>query len=382
MDVKVIMEFYGMTCAVLLPLCLILIIIFSKKGSIIERLNARLDKVASSKCSNEKTDTQKEKIQEKKPTPWEEYSKTLTCLRLRVGDTYMCVLNDLEKNMIGSRRDWVVLNPFVGEIDENTSVFTAKKVGSTLIVCGDVRIYYIEVEPISRNWFAKNIYDAFSEGVNKTELINSYSKNKIKEGSTSSQITIKLPPAKSAILEFDSNQNLCKCLFILNKSDKKSTEDGLEERMEKIRTEATEIDFWIHKQRNDYEDCVDNASFIWEKDDKLIFGLARNWRNKGTVEEFCANTGMFVSAFSTLLNLQEFPKILASAEFIEDIEMNEETLLSADEYEPESTQSQEESDIEDDMTISFQDENWDQVLNDDILDEMSDEYDREYNLNQ
>lgn len=404
MDTKLILEFYGIACAVLLPLCLILIIIFSRKGGFIDNLNKQLDKMTAKKDPKEKDKPQEEQAK-KTLTPWEEHSKSLTCLKLRVGDTYMCVLNDIEKNLIGSRRDWTASDPFVGKVDEKTCVFKAEKVGGTLIICSDIRIYYIEVEARKRHWFAAEIYDAFCNGLHKSELLKNCSKYKIKDEAETHQISIKgIPLTKNVIVEYDDEQHLTKCLFVMenNQSNMKSITEGLEERMEKIDSNPTEITFWIHKKRSDYEDSIDSACFIWSKEREILFGLANNWRQKGMIEEFCANTGMFINSFSSLLDTDELPRILASEEIKKegpkesDNNVDNPTQEDSIETEPATEESEEkfkdedtnanadDFEIEEGMAVQFQneeDENWEQNLNDDFLDDMANEDDRELNMN-
>ena len=401
MDTKMILEYYGIACAILLPLCLVLIIVFARKGGLIERLNKWLDQIISKKDATDK-DNKPEKTSEKKSSPWEEYSKTLTCLRLKVGDTYMCILNDEERNTVGSRRDWIVLNPFVGEINEQNSIFTAKKAGSTLVVCGDRRIYYIEVEAVNKNWFASEIYSAFCEKRHRSDITNICSKYKFKEEEAMRQVVIKgVPMTKNVVLEYDDKQNLDKCLFVLdnNNSNKKTIESGLLERMERIKESSPQIEFWIHKHKSeeDYEDSIDNAAFVWSKKNDLIFGLARNWRQKGAVEEFCANTGMFLNSFGTLISSEDLPKILASSDIKLETkptkEVTEEKLTPKEENVPSEAKSEESNNIEeqpedinieDGMAVEFQKEE-DEIplidINDDVLDDMSSEYDREYDMN-
>ncbi len=404
MDTKLILEFYGIACAVLLPLCLIMIIIFSRKGGFIDSLNRKLDKMTAKKDPKEEDKPQEEQAK-KTLTPWEEHSKSLTCLKLRVGDTYMCVLNDIEKNLIGSRRDWTASDPFVGKVDEKTCVFKAEKVGGTLIICSDIRIYYIEVEARKRHWFATEIYDAFCNGLHKSELLKNCSKYKIKDEAETHQISIKgIPQTKNVIVEYDDEQHLTKCLFVMenNQSNIKSITEGLEERMEKIDSNPTEITFWIHKKRSDYEDSIDSACFIWSKEREILFGLANNWRQKGMIEEFCANTGMFINSFSSLLDTDEMPRILASEEVKKEgpkesdnnvdnptredsIETEPATVESEEKFKDEDTDTNaDDFEIEEGMAVQFQneeDENWEQNLNDDFLDDMANEDDRELNMN-
>lgn len=404
MDTKLILEFYGIACAVLLPLCLIMIIIFSRKGGFIDNLNKQLDKMMAKKDPKEKDKPQEEQAK-KTLTPWEEHSKSLTCLKLRVGDTYMCVLNDIEKNLIGSRRDWTASDPFVGKVDEKTCVFKAEKVGGTLIICSDIRIYYIEVEARKRHWFATEIYDAFCNGLHKSELLKNYSKYKIKDEAETHQISIKgIPQTKNVIVEYDDGQHLTKCLFVMenNQSNMKSITEGLEERMEKIDSNPTEITFWIHKKRSDYEDSIDCACFIWSKEREILFGLANNWRQKGMLEEFCANTGMFINSFCSLLDTDELPRILASEEVKKEdpkqsdnnvdnptqddsVETEPTTVESEEKFKDEDTNANaDDFEIEEGMAVQFQneeDENWEQNLNDDFLDDMANEDDRELNMN-
>lgn len=404
MDIKLIMELYGMACAVLLPLCLILIIIFSRKGGLIERLNRKLDKITAEKDSNEEKKPQEEQPK-KTLTPWEEYSKSLTCLKLKVGDTYMCVLNDIEKNLIGSRRDWTVSDPFVGKVDEKSCVFKAEKVGGTLIICSDIRIYYMEIEARKKHWFAGEIYNAFSKGLHKSELIKSCSRYKVRDDTGLRQLSIKgIQQTKNVIAEYDEEQHLTKCLFIMdnNQFNVRSITEGLEERMERIDSEHADITFWIHKKRSDYEDSIDSACFIWTKDGEILFGLANNWRQKGMIEEFCANTGMFINSFSSLLDTDELPRILASEEVKKEgpeqsdnnydnptqddsVETEPATVESEKKFKDEDTNADaDDYEIEEGMAVQFQneeDENWEQNLNDDLLDDMANEDDRELNMN-
>lgn len=318
MDAKLIMEYYGVACAVLLPCCLVLVLIMARKGGPIDNLNKWIDEtfVKGRNPVQEKTPDQKEENQE---SEWDVNSKTLTCLRLKVGDTYRCILNDIEKYEVGSQRDWSVSEPFVGKIDEDTAVFIALKTGKTYVNCGDVRIYYIEVDPKDNNWFAAKDYAAFTEGMHKNKLISLHNPKKIKSvPSAKLQLVITdIPSVNNATVQLNKNEICYRICFRMNNTvqNLQLIETGLQERMEQVKTNIPDIRFWIHRQGAGAEESIDYAAFVMiYKKQTVLFGIGHNWRQKGTAEEFLSNPAMFIHTFRSILHIDELPEILAIIE--------------------------------------------------------------------
>lgn len=380
MNAKLIMECYGVACAILLPVCLVLVILMARKGGPIDRFNKWFDNMFVKKeklVQKESLDLQ-EKYQE---SEWEINSKTLTCLRLKVGESYRCVLNDTEKYEVGSQRVWSVSEPFVGKIDENTAVFVAQKTGKTYVNCGDVRIYYIEIEPKDRNWFAAKDYTAFIEGMLKSDLMCLHNSKKIKSvPSTKQQLFIKdIPLANSATAQFDKDEKLYRICFKLNNTvqNLQSIETGLQERMEQIKTNIPDLRFWIHKQGTGVEEFIDYAAFVMVYNKQTImFGIGHNWRQKGTAEEFCSNPAVFIHTFKSILDIDELPEIFATIEDApQSVQSNiSEPITNKEEY----SEINDVADIIDNEVISnnvekvvedFLDKEWDSDITDNILDE-------------
>lgn len=385
MDAKLIMEYYGVACAILLPLCLILVLIMARKGGPIDKLNKWIDRIFVKKeeTVQEKAPAEKEENQE---SEWEMNSKTLTCLRLKVGDTYRCILNDTEKYEVGSQRDWSVSEPFVGKIDEETAVFTALKTGKTYVNCGDVRIYYIEIEPKEKNWFAAKDYAAFTEGMHKNKLMCLHNPKKIKNiPSVKAQLVITdVPHVYNATIQLDKNDNCYRICFRMNNTvqNLQLIETGLQERMEQVKTNIPDIGFWIHKQGAGVEESIDYAAFVMiYKKQTVLFGIGHNWRQKGTAEEFLSNPAMFIHTFGSILEIDELPEILAIIEETpKPIPQEEPEAVTVNENQPdinEVEEFEETVEIDQEVAISSEDDadkeeqndDWDSGITDDMLDD-------------
>lgn len=360
MDAKLIMEYYGVACAILLPTCLVLMIIFGRKGGLVDRLNKWIDKSFSKKDQPVTTDQTTQQTQPQgEESLWEKNSKIMTCLKLKTGDTYMCALTDLERMEVGSQRDWTVSEPFVGEVDERTNVFKALKTGATYINCGNVRIYYIEIEPSQKTWFASKEYNAFVEGMPKDKMRNLYPK-KVKEIPSARQFSISgIAGVKSVSVQFDKDDKCHRLLYrmVSNPQSLQLIEAGLSERMEKVKTGIPNISFWVHKQGAKDEETVDYAAFVMlSLNDQLLFGIGHNWRHKGSVEEFLGNPGMFVVTFSSLVNEDIMPKLLAN------VSMNEITPAPA----PEPKEDDVEEDYESQEEPEYEAEDEEYEYNDEV----------------
>lgn len=377
MDAKLIMEYYGVACAILLPLCLVLITIAGRKGGIIDRFNKWIDKNFSGKTpQNQEVQPSAEDGQPEEESLWDKNSKVMTCLKLKTGDSYMCVLTDLERTQVGSQRDWTVSEPFVGEVDEATNVFTAKKSGKTYINCGDVRIYYIEVEPRQKAWFAEKEYNAFVTGMKREKMLDRYPPKKVKNTpGTGQQVVISgLNSIKSLSVQFDKNGKCHRLLYRMPDTPQslRLIEEGLSERMDRVETHVKDVSFWAHLQGKKGEETVDHAAFVmYSRDGHLMLGIGHNWRVNGSLEECIANPSMFVITFASLVDEDDMPDMLARIDTEDDSSVKKDDHpVKADTKEDEESDVQPEAEPGQDSDEGLQESNdteWDINLSDEEL---------------
>lgn len=312
MNTRIIFEYYGIACAVLLPVCLMLVIVFARKGGLIEKVNGWLDAMMPAKKTASETD--KKKTEEKKETDWDRNSKVMTCMRLKAGETYQCILSDTEKNEVGSQREWSVSDAFVGQIDDDTAVFKALKAGKTYVECGEVRIYYIEVTPKDGKWFARQEYEAYIQSSASDQIKKMYPPKKIQTSADNQIIKVNdILQNASVTFGLDKKGTCQNVLFTLPNNEQNLTaiKSGMSDRMEQIEIKNLDMMLWILKQGRKKEETVSSAAFVILKKKTILFGFGRNWRQDGTIEEFLANPNMFIRTFSTMLDDEDIPTIMA-----------------------------------------------------------------------
>ena len=234
---------------------------------------------------------------------WEKNQESLTCIRLTVGDTYQCMLTETEKYEVGTKRTWSSTEPFVGEIDGDSAMFTALKVGSTYIECGEVLLYYIEVVPMIKSW----LFDTFYASVCGTRRIQQENKQsnmkKLKKRLgvrfKDLRLTCKESKATHAVLFL---KNKLSCVSIIKQ--------GMAERMEMIETSLLDTTVWVHKNGKGSDEIVDYAAFLKVNDESnVIFGIGQNWRQGGNIKEFTANAAMFIHTFMEHLSEDDLPAV-------------------------------------------------------------------------
>lgn len=282
---------------------LVLIIRQSKKGKM-KKVNGLIDKMvpsAKDKASPAKPEAKPEKSE------WEKNKEIMTCIRLTVGNSYQCMLTETEKYEVGSRRVWTSTEPFVGKIDENSAVFTACKAGSTYIECSEVLLYYIDVQPKYKQWFAAEAYEMISTGKGKTE-----------DGTRIAKQMKELLGRSFVDAIFDCNEKGIPARVLLTLRNSEALQEkiykGLAERMEPL-AKTEHIEYWCHKTGQKADGQIDFAAFLTiSPDNEILFGIGENWKEEGNAAEFKANTGVFVHTFGKFMDENLLPDIAVNEE--------------------------------------------------------------------
>lgn len=347
---------FGIFAMAFFPVFIFLIMITKR------RMQKKDSEVETQNEATNQEKTKEEKI-ERQDTEWERNQDVMTCLRLTVGDTYQCMLTDLEKFQVGSKREWKSTEAFVGTIDDNKSVFTAKKIGSTYIECSDLLVYYIEIMP-KYKWFAQEAYDAIC--IKKDVTIETMAQicKRIKSRVGKNHLEIHV--------DYDSNKSPCRILFRLKHPYRISANlfCGLRERMEML-AEEKGIQYWIHKTGQHNEEVVDYAAFVNISDEEnIIFGIGQNWRQGGNSEEFKANASMFLHTFKNFLNANELPPIAAINDDMADLTIREDEIPTEEElpaYDNTNLELIEETEMmeEEQEVVISEDTDWDKSLEQD-----------------
>ena len=253
---ETIMKYYVWTVVIMTPFTILLMIYLYKKTHFFEAIDSIIDKVLKIDSSKDKSKGKNDKTEDKNlnddaSVPQDEtenetdYIKqlkdALTVINLKVGDSYKCVANSLQKKLLGISRNWKIDNEFIGKIETSTGVFKAEKTGWGVITCNDEMMYFIEVHPKNEKWeFEEMFKDVISPSdistirlryMRKMYVPTSYNLKNFK--SVFAQPVI---GGRKCTCVFDKNKNVIKCVMELPYStDMMNTIiEGMKERMELI----------------------------------------------------------------------------------------------------------------------------------------------------
>lgn len=328
---ETIMKYYVWTVVIMTPFTILLMIYLYKKTHFFEAIDSIIDKVLKIDSSKDKSKGDKDKTEDKNlkiddSVPQEEtenetdYIKqlkdALTVINLKVGDSYKCVANSLQKKLLGISRNWKIDNEFIGKIETSTGVFKAEKTGWGVITCNDEMMYFIEVHPKNEKWeFEEMFKDVISPSdisiirlryMRKMYVPISYNLKNFK--SVFAQPVI---GGRKCTCVFDKNKNVIKCVMELPYStDMMNTIiEGMKERMELISKQKSPEKFWISMGRDDSSEDVMFIAFLQKKKNtnRYIFGLGISWKECDR-DEVLSNPGMITRFFADCLDKEDLPQ--------------------------------------------------------------------------
>lgn len=328
---ETIMKYYVWTVVIMTPFTILLMIYLYKKTHFFEAIDSIIDKVLKIDSSKDKSKGKNDKTEDKNlnddaSVPQDEtenetdYIKqlkdALTVINLKVGDSYKCVANSLQKKLLGISRNWKIDNEFIGKIETSTGVFKAEKTGWGVITCNDEMMYFIEVHPKNEKWeFEEMFKDVISPSDISTIRLRYMRKMYV-------PISYNLKNFKSVFAQpviggrkctcvFDKNKNVIKCVMELPYStDMMNTIiEGMKERMELISKQKSPEKFWISMGRDDSSEDVMFIAFLQKKKNtnRYIFGLGISWKECDR-DEVISNPGMITRFFADCLDKEDLPQ--------------------------------------------------------------------------
>lgn len=328
---ETIMRYYVWAVVLMTPFTLLLMIYLYKKTHFFEAIDSIIDKILkidpkekkSNKDASGKEQKKSEKENSSKKKPEEEnendiiekLKENLTIINLKVGDSYKCVPNSMEKKRIGSNRNWKIDNEFIGKIESSTGVFKAEKIGWGIVECNDEMLYFIEVLPKISNWEFDDMYrDVISPSdistirlryMRKMFVPTSYNLKNFK--SVFAQPVI---GGRKCTCIFDQTKNVIKCVIELPYSAEmmNTITEGMKERMDLISKQESPEKFWISLGRDDSSEDVMFIGFLQKKksSERYLFGIGISWKECDK-DEVLSNPGMITRFFADCLDKEDLP---------------------------------------------------------------------------
>ena len=330
-DIKTILEYYSILNLCSLPITIGIISILHKKTNWLDPIDKFIDEKLLGKAPKEEVPDRKKKTEEvkkseeenkevdKKPkyipdeyeTLWDKNQLNMTCINLRVGDTYRCRLNEYDLMHAGSGPKWKISDEFVGEINEKGS-FSAKKVGYVYVEFGEARLYYMNIEPTISHEAGICCDDIIRTRVRDSILARLAKKGIQPEyiDEESRQFCIK-NNKMSILYSTETDGTIDKCLIRMKNTEqnRKEIKSIMKERM-KVAYEQDKQIFWIHFEPNIIRPqlSVDVTAFMKQSTSgDLIFGITRSWRIGCPESEALANIEMTIQMFKNILNKSDIP---------------------------------------------------------------------------
>jgi len=239
---------------------------------------------------------------------------------LRVGDKYRCQLSDLDKQKLKSiDYVWDTDNPFVGNIDKETGIYTAQKVGKAFIECGSrrMRIYAVDVRPNNKQWFALR---AMTELLTKADIANIKTANIFKRikslNGDNRKITYDSPEGQLTY-QWNDEGTIQRILYRLNGSvDIDALVADMSEYMQEMPSPDNTDDgrYWYHKSSLDEDfGAIDFVAFIKPSQQNYIYlGASVCWRQGALENELKSNIQMILRSFENLIDKADLPVSLVA----------------------------------------------------------------------
>lgn len=327
---------YLLSCLILYPVLIIILVLIAKFTNICEKLNRWLDRKAEKKkkknerkkkktAASESVPEKKEAENKEQKEPTEEDDE-IARFRLYVGNGYKCRLpNDDPSNI--SNNVWSSENKFIGDFSEgrNSNLFWAEKAGKTCLLFGEKTYYEIYVLANNPKWFAEEYYNIIlnekntdflkmkmATGENKI-ILNDFNNGLYSYAGKNETVQISFAEdthsgkVKRILLEFKSdNEKFDEFLKDLN--ERMSLLEKYDENGKKINQifKDTDIRLWYHETlksvNGKYQTKVDAVAFVkMLKNGNYVFGIGRTWRLLAERVEVQDNRNMILKSFYAIL---------------------------------------------------------------------------------
>ena len=325
MSFLTIMFYYAIICLVMIPFSVLGILYLYKKTDVMEKFEARLDKILDEKENKKKpkesqgqpapsqAQTKPEPPAQASPETEEEPSQKYPIARFRlgIGDIYFCRLGSNDQGGRSQKLLWTVENDFIGEI-QNGDVFKALKTGKVVVSCAredndfdaGSRVYEIDVTPSNENWFVEPLHKMILNKAKK-ETVLSYlaGKRLVSDRPGRNIMTFEDDKGKISV-QFGTEGFLERVVLQLKKKGAEvyaGLEKEIEERYEKVKLKTGALPIWVHRISTVEFNEVDAYVFVKFIDGAYFLAIGRNWREYGEIDEFLLNISMAQKQFQDII---------------------------------------------------------------------------------
>lgn len=325
MMIRTILEYYAIICLILSPVTTAVMIYLYRKKNLSGLIDRFVDEKILGKGKAAPSGGPETGMEEGVP-----------CLTMKPGDSYQCLLNELEISQIGQQFLWSSSSGFVGEVSEIGGLFSARRAGTTYIECGGQRIYKVRVRPRNGRWFADMTLNLLMERTGfekarRTLKAKGYrtavrgggryvSCRKWPEGGTPFKIGRGENGSLSHVLyRLKNTESIRRGILseMLERMVLLPTDEGLrgcKDDAGTVSLAASRRDpkcYWAHHLEDAGEDGIDLTAFMKESHDgSLLFGMGASYRPGGTDNEFAQNPEMIERSFIGLLDGRDVPEFI------------------------------------------------------------------------
>lgn len=322
-----ILEYYAILCLAFMPVNVVLMIILSRRTSLLTRIDAFIDRILPPEPKKENKEEPKKDTapsEEKKETapavPTEEEIRRMSGIssfEILVGETYRCHLNFQNRGGSYGEMVWYNDNEFVGDISES-GVFKGKKVGRSNIFCAgkggmygsETQAYCINVVSRLGRWFADTLIEDVAAQTPRVDIIARSTKRRILRENPKSRLLeydgLTSEKSRSLTYQFSESGTLQRAFYRLQATPAVLDETlaMLAERFEEIKLNVSDgYRVWIHQIiDNDHEEVDIYAVLRQNPDDELILAFGQSWRDYGEKEEFTDNIRMAIRLFAMVFD--------------------------------------------------------------------------------
>lgn len=328
--IMTVLAYYAIINLCSIPLTIILISILHRKTNWLGPVDKFIDEVLLGKKTPEAKpeETGDRKEANMKPEPpvdemdklWKQNELRMACIRLRVGDTYRCRLNEYDIRNAGNGPEWKTTDRFVGTIDHR-GTFTARKTGRTTVEFGESEIYYIDIAPTFTHEAGRCCDD-----IVKARTMDHILARSAMDGVQPADIDRKKHRFRlrangmTYLYSTDDDNTVDRCLVTLKDTDKarEAIKSMMRERMNLALDKDGEV-FWIHMEPDTIspEYSVDATAFMKKSvNGELMFGITRCWRIGCPEGEALSNLDMILVMFKGMMPDEDVPTNLRERKFI------------------------------------------------------------------
>ena len=321
-SIEAILQFYAVTTLLALPFSFIAIVILYKKTNLIQRLNARIDKMIERKYSGgqpEQKNPDGEKALQGSPAQQTKdipEKSGISCFSIPRGGNYFCRQTSMSADKEIYNVVWFTDNAFVGSVDKE-GLFEARHEGTVNVFRRRVndafdqgaQSYRITVRPETDQWECEKIYanvinrrlraDVLSQEAGRKILVEKETIRSIEFYPSGNQ--------KRLIYQFDEEGRVERAVVMLRNNDSgkqlEALRKGLDERLEKVSIKKNRYELWVRRNINIEHDEIEAFAWIKEIPHKsiVLVAFSNTWREYGEVEEFLLNIEMTQRLFLDII---------------------------------------------------------------------------------